>query len=120
MTLEFPVLNTEDDFHLRDAFSPAYVLVSAALVEPIWHLLAQLSEHSQAGDVARALELVLIGFDERDYDILGNGTEQLLQSLATLGERSAKLGRRSNEEVECRARSLRLSSPTACRASSVM
>lgn len=79
------MIRTQEDFAARDPFSPAFLWVPPDLVEPLWHMLRSLCEHSAEGEVSRALQLLLIGLDEQDYQVIGTAANDLLRALNTLG-----------------------------------
>lgn len=88
--LRWPVLENAKDYQARPLHSPAYLLIPAALVEPVWRLVHNLESARPVGELARACELLLIGLDEEDFTLIGSALDALLKSLRDLGKGRVK------------------------------
>ena len=80
-----PVIRTDADLRARDGFAPAYVLVPAGLVEPLWTLVPLLSTRSPRGELARAVEMLMIGLDEGDAIIMKTAAKEVVAALFSMG-----------------------------------
>lgn len=84
--LEFPRIDSVDDLGGRNKMLPGYVLVTAALVSPITRMVDALTDVDCRGELARSLELALVGFDERDFRILYSALRQLVSASISAAE----------------------------------
>lgn len=82
---EYPVVGSREDLKGRDDFSPAYVLVPADLVEPVFKLVSVLVHRTPQGELARGIQLLLIGFDEEDSKLQVSGVKQVVNALIDWG-----------------------------------
>lgn len=77
-------IHSEEDLELHDPFDPAWLLIPAALVRPIWIWLEALTLPNDTGALCRGLEMLIVGLGEPDSQLLLSGTRQITASLHRL------------------------------------
>jgi hypothetical protein len=83
-TLEHPLIRSQAELNAHDPLSPAYLLIPAALVRPLWLLLAALTLYNPRGRLCRGLELLLVCMAEPDTRGMLSGFALIRRSLVDL------------------------------------
>ena len=78
------IITSQDDLEAHDPLSPAYLLIPAPLVRPIWEMLDRLTLPDTLGEWSRGLELLLVTSTEGDRKGMASALNQLQDAVESL------------------------------------